>query len=117
MIHRGHIDQKTPWQCDVAGNARAFFADRLFGNLHQNFLAFFQQIADLRQWAAMKFPATRRWSSARAASSPASAIAVTIKGDSLLDSRRSASLCTGRFHFIWRFISVWILSVFAMAVL
>ena len=50
MVHGRHVDQKPPRQRDVAGNARALLADRLLGNLHQNFLAFLQQIADLRDF-------------------------------------------------------------------
>ena len=48
VVHRRHEDQETARQRDVAGDARAFLADRLLGDLHQNFLAFFQQISDLR---------------------------------------------------------------------
>src|SRR5689334_14379237 len=48
MVHRGHINQIASRQRDVAGNARAFLRNRLFGNLDQNFLAFFEQVADGR---------------------------------------------------------------------
>src|SRR3984885_4424568 len=48
MVHRGHVDQETTRQRDVAGNARAFLADRFFRDLHQNFLAFLEQVADQR---------------------------------------------------------------------
>ena len=48
VVHRRHVDQKTSGQRDVTGNARAFFADRFLGNLDQDFLPFFQQVADLR---------------------------------------------------------------------
>ena len=48
VIHRRHVNQKTSGQRDVTGNARAFFADRLLGDLHQDFLAFFEQISDQR---------------------------------------------------------------------
>ena len=48
MVHCRHEDQKPPGKRDVAGNARAFFADRFLRDLDQNFLAFFQQFADLR---------------------------------------------------------------------
>ena len=53
VVHRRHVDQKAPRQRDVAGDARAFLADRLLGNLHQNFLAFFQQVADLRNFVRL----------------------------------------------------------------
>ena len=41
MVDRRHVDQETSGQRDVAGDARAFLADWLFGNLHQDFLTFF----------------------------------------------------------------------------
>src|SRR5258708_16709568 len=44
VMHGGHVNQKPARQRDVAGDARAFLGDGLFGNLDQNFLAFFQQI-------------------------------------------------------------------------
>ena len=48
VIHRRHVDQEAARQRDVAGDARAFLADRLLGNLDQDFLAFLQQVADGR---------------------------------------------------------------------
>ena len=48
VIHRRHVDQEAAGQRDVAGDARAFLADRFLGNLYQNFLPFLEQIADLR---------------------------------------------------------------------
>ena len=50
VVHRRHVDQEPSRQRDVAGDARAFLADGLLRNLHQNFLAFLQQIADLRDF-------------------------------------------------------------------
>ena len=41
VIHRGHVHQKAAGQRDVAGDAGALFADWFFGDLNQNFLAFF----------------------------------------------------------------------------
>ena len=46
MVHGRHVDQEPALQRDVTGDARAFLADGLLGDLDQNFLAFFQQIAD-----------------------------------------------------------------------
>ena len=46
VIHGRHVNQETSGQGDVAGDARALLADRFLGNLNQNLLAFFQQIAD-----------------------------------------------------------------------
>src|SRR3954452_14399753 len=77
MVHRRHVDQKTSGQRDVAGDARAFFADWFFGDLDQNLLAFFEKIRDLRQVLRLltaEAPAT----STRAAKA-SSARAVTIK--------------------------------------
>src|SRR5215831_4305483 len=48
MMHRGHVNQIASGQRDVTGNARTLLGDRLLGNLHQDFLAFFEQIADGR---------------------------------------------------------------------
>ncbi len=48
VVHRRHIHQEPARQRDVAGDARAFLADGLLGNLDQDFLAFLEQIADLR---------------------------------------------------------------------
>ena len=48
VIHRRHVDQEAAGQRDVAGDARAFLADGLLGDLDQNFLAFFEQVADQR---------------------------------------------------------------------
>ena len=48
VVHRRHVDEETSGERDVTGDTRALFADRLLGNLHQDFLTFFQEIADLR---------------------------------------------------------------------
>ena len=48
MLDRRHVNQKPARQSDVRSNARAFLGDRLFGNLHQNLLAFAQEIGDGR---------------------------------------------------------------------
>ena len=46
MVDRRHIHKETARQRNVAGNARAFFPNGLFGDLHQNFLAFLEQVGD-----------------------------------------------------------------------
>src|SRR5581483_2938958 len=58
----------------MAGNARAFFGDWFLGNLHQDFLAFFQQVTNRGHRPCRLVP----WASTHAAStlSPASATAI-----------------------------------------
>src|SRR5205814_6128090 len=46
MVHGRHVDEKASGQRDVTGDARALLADRFLGDLNQDFLSFFQQIAD-----------------------------------------------------------------------
>ena len=46
VIDRGHVDQKTARQGHVAGDARALFAQRLLGDLHDDFLAGLQHFGD-----------------------------------------------------------------------
>ena len=41
VIHGRHVNQEAAGQRDVTGDARAFLADGLLGDLDQNFLAFF----------------------------------------------------------------------------
>src|SRR5580658_4513320 len=48
VVHRRHVDQEAAGQRDVAGDARALLTNGLLGDLHQDFLAFFQQVADER---------------------------------------------------------------------
>src|ERR1700733_12503520 len=66
MVHGRHVDQEPPRQRDVTRDARAFLADGLLGNLYQDFLAFLQQIADLRNLALLT-----AWETAPATSAPA----------------------------------------------
>ena len=77
MIHRRHVNQKTSGQRDVTGNARTLLADRFLRNLHQDFLAFFQQISD--QWCRLL-----RLIAAEAASTAASTLATGIECRPLL---------------------------------
>src|SRR5271155_5812187 len=44
VIQRRHIDQEAPGQRDVAGDARAFFAQRFLGDLYDDFLALLEHI-------------------------------------------------------------------------
>src|SRR6185437_8754610 len=77
VIDRRHVNQEASRQRDVAGNARAFFADWLFRDLHQNFLAFFQQVADERQM--LRFTARETSSSATSAATIALSATATVE--------------------------------------
>jgi hypothetical protein len=46
VIQRRHVNQESPGQCDVAGNARAFLAQRFLGDLYDDFLALLQHVRD-----------------------------------------------------------------------
>ena len=46
VMNRGHVDQEAAGQSDVAGNACAFFAERLLGNLDDDFLAGLEHFRD-----------------------------------------------------------------------
>src|SRR6185369_11224449 len=59
VIHGRHVDQIAAGQRDMASDARALLADGLLRNLHQNLLAFFQEITDLRKWHAEVAPSAR----------------------------------------------------------
>src|SRR6266404_40843 len=58
VVHRRHVDDEPSGQRDVRRNARAFFGNRLFGNLNENLLPFVQQLAD--RWSAGSVGAPRR---------------------------------------------------------
>src|SRR5580704_7147226 len=75
VVDRGQIHQKASRKSNVAGDARAFFPDWLLGDLHQNFLTFLEQVADLRD--IVGFVATE------AASTTAAALAPPIEGRTL----------------------------------
>ena len=70
MVHRWHVDQEAPGQSDMAGDACAFLADGLLGNLNQNLLSFFQQVADQRDG--------RRFAASETTSSSSTTTAATI---------------------------------------
>ena len=46
VIDRRHVHEKAAGQRDVAGDARAFFAERLLGDLHDDFLARLEHFGD-----------------------------------------------------------------------
>src|SRR5271169_1543896 len=46
VIQCRHVNQKAPGQCDVAGDARAFFAQRFLRDLYDYFLALLQHVRD-----------------------------------------------------------------------
>src|SRR5262245_25373550 len=46
VVNRRHVDEETAGKRDVTGNARALFAERFFGDLHDDFLAGLQHLAD-----------------------------------------------------------------------
>src|SRR5207237_5764776 len=89
--------QKPPRQGNVAGNARAFFADRFLRDLHQNFLAFFQKIGDLRKILCLRPPEAPPTSSASATKSSTPGAVSIIPGP-----RRPLGVggsCSRRSHF------------------
>src|SRR6266849_6470305 len=45
-MDRGHVDQETARQSDVAGDARALFAERLLGDLDDDVLAGLQHFGN-----------------------------------------------------------------------
>jgi hypothetical protein len=46
VVHRGHVDQVAARQSDVAGDARALLAQRLLGDLHDDFFARLQHFGN-----------------------------------------------------------------------
>ncbi len=58
VIHRRHVDQEATGQRDVAGDASALLADRFFGDLHQDFLPFLEQVGDQRHALLLVAPET-----------------------------------------------------------
>jgi hypothetical protein len=46
VIERGHVDEIAAGKGDVAGDARAFLAERLFGDLDNDFLALLQHVGN-----------------------------------------------------------------------
>jgi hypothetical protein len=57
MIDRRHEDQEAARNRDVAGDARAFRAERLLHHLHEHLLPFFQQVFDARPIGTAAFGA------------------------------------------------------------
>ena len=87
MIHRRHVDQEAAGQRDVTGDARALLADRFLGNLHQNLLAFFQQVGDQRHVALFV--------AAGAASTATAATAATLGPAIVSRTRRALGIASG----------------------
>ena len=56
VIDRGHVNQKASGQRDVAGDARAFFAERFLGDLDDDFFARLQHFGNQLR-AAVRFVA------------------------------------------------------------
>ena len=61
VIERGHVHQEAAGQGDVAGDARAFLAERFLGDLDDDFLALLEHVRDelsaARRLRAMAVPA------------------------------------------------------------
>src|ERR1035438_4177017 len=74
MVYGRHVHQEPSRQRDVAGDACAFLANGLLGNLHQNFLTFFEKVADLRNFKRLS---SRETASATPASATPALIART----------------------------------------
>src|SRR5262249_61683799 len=84
VVHGRHVDQITSGQRDVAGNTRSLFAHGLFGDLHQNFLTFLQQLGNLWHGTARTARAA-----AHAASTAARTSTTPVHGNLLLNARRT----------------------------
>ncbi len=54
VIERGHVHQVAPGQRDVAGDARAFLAERLFGDLHDDFLPLLEHVGNQLRAARLR---------------------------------------------------------------
>src|SRR5437016_3731161 len=87
MMHGRHIDQEPSRQGYMAGDARALLGDWLFGNLHQDFLAFFQQVRNCGKLALHKMARTSTHPSPELAIATVSAAAVTIQALLLRSTR------------------------------
>ena len=96
MIHGRHVDQKASGQRYVAGDSRAFFADRLFGNLYQDLLAFFEQVGDLGKILRFVTAETSSPTASSTSAWSAATRAVTITVESWTRSTLSVSSSRGR---------------------
>src|ERR1700683_4866141 len=83
VIQRWHVDQIAAWQRDVAGDARALLAQRLFGDLNDDFLPLLQHVGDQlsapRLLRAM-MPLAVVWTAPPVVSTPAVALAASPRG-------------------------------------
>jgi len=88
VIHGWHVNQEAARQRDVARDARAFLADRLFRDLDEDFLPLFQQIADLGNGRALAAGGTA--AGAETSSTAASASTVELRTSGALGVAGSA---------------------------
>ena len=80
VVDGRHVDEEAARQCDVAGDASALFAYGFFRDLDENFLTFFQKIADQGHGGVL---ATRRAAATGAKAASTTASATTIEGRTL----------------------------------
>ena len=57
VVDRRHVNNEPARQRDMRSDARALLPQRFLGDLHDNFLAFLQQVGDGRQRGAFAFRA------------------------------------------------------------
>ena len=55
MFNGRHVNYEASRQGDVRGDARALLSQRLFGDLDDDFLAFFEEIGNRRQRRPLAF--------------------------------------------------------------
>jgi len=53
VVHAWHQNERSPWEGNICSNTGALCANRLFYNLHQNFLPRFNDIFDV-QWSGLE---------------------------------------------------------------
>ena len=79
VIERGHVDEIAAGKSDVAGDARAFFAERLFGDLDDDFLALLQHVGNelgAARGRAVAMAMASRWPMLRAAATVGTSAAI-----------------------------------------
>ena len=89
MIERRHIDQKASGKRDVAGDARALFAERLLGDLDDDFLALLQHVRDELRTARLRDVMTMAVTTAATMLRTASTVVAT----STIASTAAAGFC------------------------
>src|SRR5690242_5774829 len=68
MLDGRHVDQEPARQCDMRSDARSLLGDWFFRNLHEDFLAFAQQLIDCHLFPFMAWlpsASARSWPPAR----------------------------------------------------